>query len=120
MAKARTRRSFGAPRKLQSGRWQARYTGPDGAPHKARKTFATKMDADAWLSNERRKIDLDIWDPPELEIEARTTPTFRGYAERWYTDTAQRHAPRTTRRTERVEAAIDDGRALMASRTHDV
>ncbi|MGW0103211.1 site-specific integrase, partial [Nocardia sp. NPDC003354] len=40
--KPQRRREFGTVRKLPSGRWQARYLGPDGQRHKAPETFATK------------------------------------------------------------------------------
>ena len=40
------KRGFGSIRKLPSGRYQARYTGPDGGEHKAPKTFAEKIDAE--------------------------------------------------------------------------
>ncbi|GHA87348.1 hypothetical protein GCM10010512_18700 [Streptomyces thermoviolaceus subsp. thermoviolaceus] len=46
------RREFGTVRKLASGRWQARYVGPDGTRHKAPETFDTKTDAQdpsAWI-----------------------------------------------------------------------
>lgn len=65
----RTRRSFGAIRPLPSGRYQASYLGPDAQRHKAPETFAAKMDAEGWLSAERRMIDLGTWSP--LEVRAR-------------------------------------------------
>lgn len=39
------RRQFGALRHLPSKRWQASYTGPDGARHKAHSTVASRMSA---------------------------------------------------------------------------
>ena len=44
------RQSFGSVRELPSGRWQARYVGPDGVSHRAPTTFQTKGDAQTWLS----------------------------------------------------------------------
>jgi integrase len=44
------RRRFGRLRRLPSGRWQARYPGPDGRDYPASETFATKTDADRWLA----------------------------------------------------------------------
>jgi hypothetical protein len=38
----RTRRTFGQLRQLPSGRWQAGYTGPDLATHRAPSTFDAK------------------------------------------------------------------------------
>ena len=43
-----TKRQFGNIRKLKSGRFQARYTAPDGEPVKAPRTFETARDADRW------------------------------------------------------------------------
>lgn len=93
---AGTRRSFGAPRRTSSGRWQARYTGPDGMPHKGARTFLAKDDAVAWLAGERRKIELGVWTPPAATV-ATTAKllTVAVYAERWYAETDGRHKPRT-------------------------
>jgi integrase len=46
----RKTRSFGSIRKLSSGRWQARYRGPDGLLRSAPQTFAYKADASKWLA----------------------------------------------------------------------
>lgn len=61
---AKTRRAFGRIAKLPSGRWRARYTGPDAVLYNAPRTFSTKMDAEGWLAAERRLIDLEAWTPP--------------------------------------------------------
>jgi hypothetical protein len=53
---ASKRESWGSLRKLPSGRWQARYPGPDGGTYTARTegdkapTFLTKTDARTWLA----------------------------------------------------------------------
>ena len=47
-SKSRARSSFGNVDRLDSGKWRARYTGPDGRRRSA--TFKTKSDARAWLS----------------------------------------------------------------------
>lgn len=84
-----TRRSFGSVRQLKSGRFQARYIGPDGAQHKAPTTYATKMDAEGWLAEERRLIDLGAWTSPterrkaEEAAEERDSLTVRVLCERW-------------------------------------
>ena len=52
-----TKRQFGTVSQLISGRWRARYTGPDGKKHSAATTFPESDDAYAWLSNERKIID---------------------------------------------------------------
>lgn len=57
-------------RKLPSGRFQARYTGPDGHTHTARRetggplTFDTKGDAEPWLSLRYSEILRNDWLPP--------------------------------------------------------
>jgi integrase len=45
-------RRFGNVRRLPSGRWQARWSGPDGYVHKAPDTFDTRPDAEAWLASQ--------------------------------------------------------------------
>lgn len=91
-----TRRAFGAPRRLPSGRWQARYTGPDLRMHRAPYTFDTKDSAVAWLDSERKAIDRGDWSSPAdreraaknaavaaaREAEHRNATRFGTYAER--------------------------------------
>lgn len=73
----RTRRGFGAVRKLPSGRYQAKYTGPDSKWHKAPQTYDAKDDAVGWLSAERKLIDLEVWTPPTVRAEAAAKSTER-------------------------------------------
>jgi hypothetical protein len=67
---AKRREAWGRLRKLPSGRWQARYPGPDGVMHTARTdddrplTFLTKTDARTWLAGVQTKIACDLWEPP--------------------------------------------------------
>ncbi len=77
----RERRQFGRLRKLPSGRWQAAYSGPDTAVYKAPDTFATKLDAEAWLTDRRREIDREAWSPPGAP--AASGRTLAEYAEPW-------------------------------------
>lgn len=58
------KRGFGSISKQRSGRYRARYTGPDGTWHNAPHTFINRMDAEAWLAGERRLISEDRWSPP--------------------------------------------------------
>lgn len=77
-----TKARFGNVRRLPSGRYQARYTGPDGLTHKAPQTFDTKGDAETWLSTVRADIVRESWNPgrrPERAL------TFGEYAEAWLT-----------------------------------
>lgn len=96
--KASPREAWGSLRRLPSGRWQARYPGPDGETHTARTeddkalTFQTKTDARTWLSSVHTKIALGTWEIPEVqatrrraeaEAEAARTIGFTEYADRW-------------------------------------
>ena len=58
------REPFGRIRQLPSRRYQAAYTGPDLALHRAASTFETLMDARAWLAAERRLMDASSWMSP--------------------------------------------------------
>ena len=84
------RSGFGSTRKLPSGRWQARYLGPDMVRHVGPTTFQTKGDAQGWLSEERRLISLQQWSPPSDRAVAaaaaeadRRGRTFATYAQTW-------------------------------------
>lgn len=74
-----SRRSFGKIRKLPSGRFQARYVGPDTVRHAGPTTFETRMDAEEWLAQRRREIIGDEWTAPR----PRRTPQLATYAEQW-------------------------------------
>lgn len=58
------KRSFGRIHQLPSKRYRARYTGPDTRVHNAPHTFDTKLDAEAWLTDERRLISAGTWSSP--------------------------------------------------------
>lgn len=65
MAGKKGRRGWGKIRQLPSSkRFQASYVGPDLVRHNAPVTYAARMDAEGWLSNERRLIEFDTWTPP--------------------------------------------------------
>ena len=83
--KARTRRSFGQLDQLPSGRWRARYTAPTQARIAAPHTFAEKIDAEGWLAEERRLIDLGVWTPLDERERKRETDsiTVRELCSRW-------------------------------------
>jgi integrase len=79
-AKRQSRRSYGAVRKLPSGRFQASHIGPDGRRHPAPDTFDTKGDADAWLAAQRTDISRGEWERPRP---VHKVPTFGAYVESW-------------------------------------
>ncbi|WP_181797372.1 site-specific integrase [Streptomyces sp. WELS2] len=72
------RRRFGAIRRLPSGRYQARYPGPDGVMRPAPETFATIADADDWLAEKQTEIRRGEWRDPEAGAVG-----FRVYADKW-------------------------------------
>jgi integrase len=82
-------RYFGNVRKLPSGRFQARYFGPDGQRRPAQRadggplTFDTRSDAEAWLSLRHSEILRDEWLPPAAPKTA--PPVLRIYADAWLT-----------------------------------
>jgi len=72
------RRRFGSVRQLPSGRWQARYQGPDGLLRAADETFASKTSAERWLTRtEAQIIDEDWLSPDDGSV------TFDEYAAAW-------------------------------------
>ncbi|GGN07965.1 putative prophage phiRv2 integrase [Terrabacter tumescens] len=75
MAGKRVRGSF---RRLPSGRWQVRYTGPDGLRRAMNETYRTKADAEAAWSVLAGQIVTGRWTNPE-----RARVTFSVYAYRW-------------------------------------
>lgn len=78
------RAGFGNIRKLPSGRFQARYTGPDEQTHKAPFTFDTKGDAEVWLSTRRAEIVRETWVPEDVRSATGAAPLTVGeYAASW-------------------------------------
>jgi integrase len=74
-------RHFGNIRRLPSGRYQARYRGPDGRLHNAPHTFERKSEASRWLSFKDTEITQGEWISPELAMKK-----FREYAGEWMRD----------------------------------
>ena len=81
MADTKRGRQFGNIRKLSSGRYQARYRGPDGKLRPAPATFQRKTDAARWLSLKETEISKGEWIAPEVGAQA-----FREYAGHWMRD----------------------------------
>ncbi|MFC7598027.1 tyrosine-type recombinase/integrase [Terrabacter sp. GCM10028922] len=80
MAGKRVRGSF---RQLPSGRWQVRYTGPDGIRRAMSDTYRIKADAEAAWSVLAGQMVTGRWVNPE-----RARITFKVYAERWVSERA--------------------------------
>jgi integrase len=87
VTKAAGKRYFGNVRKLPSGRFQARYTGPDGCTYTARTntggplTFDTRGDAEAWLTLRHSEVLRNEWLPPAAPKAA--PMTLRRYGDAW-------------------------------------
>jgi len=82
----RSKRSFGAIRRLPSKRYQASYIGPDLARHVAPETFTAKVDAEGWIAAERRLVEWDEWISPEVRRAKALhddAQTLRTYAMTW-------------------------------------
>jgi excisionase family DNA binding protein len=59
------KRRFGRVRELPSGRWQARYKGPDGIDRPAPHTFGSKTSAERWLTLTEAEIIQGDWIDPD-------------------------------------------------------
>lgn len=75
---SRQRRQFGSVRQLPSGKWQARYKGPDGRVHTADMTFRTKTDATTYLATVQADLTRGQWKAP-----VRSDATVAIYGEAW-------------------------------------
>lgn len=90
-----TRRRFGHLRRLPSGRWQASYRTAGGERRTAAKTFATKTDADRWLSTVESDLVRGTWIDDTL-----AKVSFGDFARHWL-QTSPRIGPRWRETCER-------------------
>lgn len=60
------RNGTGAVRRLDSGRWQARYTDSDGVRRPAPITFTSRTEAEDWITTHRAGHLLGQWRSPEV------------------------------------------------------
>lgn len=104
-----SKRQFGSIRKLPSKRWQARYTAPNGATVTAPSTFAARIDAEAWLADQRRMIDAKLWNPDAGRAPERMT--FAEYATTWLAQRQVAGRP-IKERTRRHYQSLLDGHLL--------
>lgn len=105
-ADKRDKRSFGSIRKLPSGRYQVRFTDPDGNFVKAPKTFAAKVDAEAWLTDRRREIDAKLWNPAVVAPPEKIT--FGAYAATWLAGRQVSGRPIKDRTREHYQSLLND------------
>ena len=86
MANKKGRRRFGNVRKLPSGRFQARYLGPDGIERTAPNTFDTEKLAKDWLTVTEAEIIRGDWTAPEAgEVQ------LGDYGARWIAEEVEQH-----------------------------
>lgn len=108
--KRKQRESFGAVRKLPSGRIQASYTGEDGKRYNAPHTFDAMTDARGWLSIQQAKIHTGQWSAMDATRadagKSSRSATFGEYAREWLETRTNRHGehllPRTREEYERL------------------
>ena len=72
------RRAFGEISRLPSGRFRARYTGPDLVRHSAPVTFVTRIDAEGWLADQERRISRGEWTAPTRHVVVPERPVLFG------------------------------------------
>jgi hypothetical protein len=79
------RRSWGQLRTMRNGTIQASYIADDGRRYYAIRPFDARLDAEGWLANERKLIELGGWSPPEARAAVKVNGgvTVREYAEKW-------------------------------------
>src|SRR3954470_19379299 len=80
-------RTFGTVDELPSGRFRARYRGPDGRRHA--KVFSTKADAWAWLATQQTDLLRKAWRAPTA-----SRKTVGDYAEDYLPQRPPREHPR--------------------------
>lgn len=88
MSTIRQKRGLGSVRKLPSGRYQLRYTDPNGLRRTGSKTYPTKAMAELELSRIRGAIDAGTWseineiDSPRAYVDGKKI-TLREVADQW-------------------------------------
>jgi integrase len=100
------KRTFASINRIQSGRWQVRYTGPDGMRRYAPSTFAARVDAEAFVAAKRREIDRGLWD---AAADDKPEPvTFGSYAAGWLANRHVAGRPIKARTREHYQQILDD------------
>src|SRR3954451_20951240 len=76
---------FGTSEGRPSGRYRARYVGPDGRRYTAPTMFLTKGEARSRLALRHAEIVRKAWEPPEAQTPTgdRRKLTFATYADTW-------------------------------------
>lgn len=103
---AREKRGFGTIRKMPSGRFQALYTNTAGKRVMAPGTFQFKVDAEGWLTDRRREIEMSRHNPAAVVRRPKTT--FKDYSETWLKDRHVNGRPIKPRTREHYQSLLDD------------
>lgn len=118
--KKRQAGTFGAVEALPSGRYRARYRGPDGRRYAAPTLFLTQRDARGWLALRQAEIIRNAWRPPGAAEKPMAKTTFEVYANDWL-----RHRDVKDRTREHYRKLLDEhllpafGALPLASLTAD-
>lgn len=89
---------------MRSGRIQASYVHPlDGVRYYALHTYDNRMDAEAWLAQEKRLIEMETWTPPEDRVKKAqaSSVTVKEYIEKWIDE---RDSAESTKYLDRLHA----------------
>ncbi len=100
-----SKRTFATIRRLPSGRYQVRYTGPDGVRHTAPRTFAGREAAEAYVVTKRRDIDRAVWDA--ADDDQPEPVTFGVYAAGWIANRHVAGRPIKARTREHYQTILD-------------
>jgi integrase len=104
---ARDKRAFGTIRKMPSGRYQAIYTNTAGkrvfAPH----TFQARIDAEGWLHERRREMEMGRYNPGAV-FKRTSKVTFGDYAATWLTGRHVAGRPIKARTRQHYTDILDD------------
>jgi integrase len=121
----RVKRDFATIRQLPSRKWQVRYTGPDGIRHTAPRTFAYRVDADAYVAEKRKEIYRETWEAADDDKPEQIA--FGAYASAWLVGRQVAGRPIKARTREHYENILDDhltetfgNRQLAAIKPKDV
>ncbi len=97
-----SRRKFGAVRRLPSGRWQARYPGPQATLLPAPLTFATKVEASRYLAGVETDMERGQWVDPRG-----SSVVLRDYAGAWLQERTVRGRPLAPRTVDTYRHSLD-------------
>lgn len=99
------RAATGSVRKLPSGRWQARFSYPDGVSRSAGVTFDTKSAAKAWCAQQHADVSRDKWTPEASK--ASVLVTFASFSTEWLDKRKVKGGPLSPRTRQGYQDLLD-------------